>query len=370
LDPDHAARIPNQSLREAALNKPEAPLPFGSERTDLDKSPLEIRGLLSRPIWRELRTFLAVAKSPSYTQAAELLGTSAPTVSRDVKRLQDQIGSQLVVSTFSGVKLTEIGRKLAMQVAELDFQLFALSNDIKDEIDTVAGRVTVSVTSGLAVAIVAPAVPQLNEVYPRLNLHIREQVSLVNFENNQADLMVSLSPISRGDIECRQIGVLHLIPMASRSYIMRFGVPQWHSYQQHVFLQCNYYVSERELWHGWKNLVEHGHQTHHCENSLAYFALVKGGAGVGLLGNYVLVDPELVPLELGIHVPLPIYIISVADRLKAKPVAVTYDWLVRIFTANPCFGQELSFPSDLSDAEEDLRRFLETIAPVKPEQFG
>jgi DNA-binding transcriptional LysR family regulator len=112
-----------------------------------------------------------------------------------VKRLQEQIGSQLVISTVSGVTLTETGRKLAIQVAELDFQLFALSNDLKDEMDAVTGRVAVSVTSGLAVAIVAPAVSRLNDSYPRLNLDIREQVSLVNFENTQADLMISLSPI-------------------------------------------------------------------------------------------------------------------------------------------------------------------------------
>lgn len=164
------------------MTKAVPPIPFGSERTDLDKSPLEIPTLLSPAIWRELRTFLAVAKSPSFSRAAELLGTSAPTVSRDVKRLQDQIGSQLVISTFSGVTLTEMGRKLAMEAAELDFKLFVASNDLKDDIDAVSGRVVLSVTSGLAVAIVAPSVSQLSNNYPRVSLDVREQVSLVNFE--------------------------------------------------------------------------------------------------------------------------------------------------------------------------------------------
>ncbi len=352
------------------MNKPFPPLPFGSERADLDKSPLEIRGLLSQPIWRELRTFLAVAKSPSFAQAAELLGTSAPTVSRDVKRLQDQIGSQLVISTFSGVTLTETGRKLAIQVAELDFQLFALSNDLKDEMDAVTGRVAVSVTSGLAVAIVGPAVPRLNDNYPRLNLDIREQVSLVNFEKNQADLMISLSPISRADIDCVEIGTLHLVPIASRDYLKKSGVPQRQFVSQHVYVQCNYYASEREIWDGWRRLVEAGHQTHNCENSLAYFALVRNGAGVGLLGNYVLADPELVPLDLGVHVALPIYLISVANRRQSRPVAAVYDWIVEIFRSNPSFSTGLTFPSGQHAQEESLRKMLETIAPPPPSQFG
>jgi DNA-binding transcriptional LysR family regulator len=346
------------------------PIPFGSERTDLDKSPLEIRGLLSGPIWRELRTFLAVAKSPSFAQAAELLGTSAPTVRRDVKRLEDQIDSQLVIASFAGVKLTESGRRLAMQAADLDFQLSVFSKDFKNDIDAVTGRVVISVTSGLAVAIVAPAVPRLNDNCPRLDLDIKEQVSLVNFEKNQADLMISLSPISRTEVDCVEIGTLHLIPIASREYLRKSGVPQRQFLSQHVYLQCNYYASERAIWDGWRRLVEAGHQTHTCENSLAYYALVRNGAGVGLLGNYVLADPELVPLDLGVHVALPIYLISVANRRKSRAVAAVYDWIVDIFKNNPSFGSSLSFPSGRHEDDERLRQMLETIAPPPPSLFG
>ncbi|MGV1908541.1 LysR family transcriptional regulator [Agrobacterium cavarae] len=353
------------------MTKALPPIPFGSERSDLDKSPLEIQGLLSRPIWRELRTFLAVAKSPSFARAAELLGTSAPTISRDVKRLQDQIGSQLVISTFSGVTLTETGRKLAIQVADLDFQLFVLSNGLKDEMDDVTGRVTLSVTSGLAVAIVAPAASRLNDLHPRLSLDLREQVSLVNFENNQADLMLSLSPISRADVESVEIGTLHLIPIASRDYLEKSGVPQRQFISQHVYVQCKYYDSDREIWKGWQSLVNSGQQTHHCENSLTYYALIKNGAGVGLLGNYVLADPELVPLDLGVHVALPIYLISLATRRQSRPVAAVYDWLVDTFKNNPSFAGSLTFPSGGHKQEEGLRKMLQTIAsPPPPSRFG
>ncbi|RWX74894.1 LysR family transcriptional regulator [Neorhizobium lilium] len=350
------------------MTKTSPPIPFGSERTDLDKSPLEIPGLLSRPIWRELRTFLAVAKSPSFAQAAELLGTSAPTVSRDVKRLQDQIGSQLVISRFSGVTLTETGRKLAMQIADLDFQLFVYSNELKEEADAVTGRVVVSATSGLAVAIVAPAVSRLSDNYPRLNLDIREQVSLVSFEKNQADLMISLSPTSRADIECMQAGTLHLIPVASSDYLRKYGIPLRNTGSRHAFLQCKYYDSDREIWNGWRELINGGQHAHYCENSLAYFALVKNGAGIGLLGSYVLADPELVPLDLNVHVALPIYLISYANRRQSKAVGAVYDWLIDVFGTNSSFGAGLTFPSGRSEQEESLREMLKTISSPSASQ--
>lgn len=253
-----------------------------------------------------------------------------------------------------------------MQVADLDFQLFVLSNGLKDEMDDVTGRVTLSVTSGLAVAIVAPAASRLNDLHPRLSLDLREQVSLVNFENNQADLMLSLSPISRADVESVEIGTLHLVPIASREYLEKSGVPQRQFISQHVYVQCKYYDSDREIWRGWQSLVNSGQQTHHCENSLAYYALIKNGAGVGLLGNYVLADPELVPLDLGVHVALPIYLISLAARRQSKPVAAVYDWLVNTFKTNPSFANSLTFPSGGHEQEEGLRKMLQTIASPPP----
>ncbi len=82
--------------------------PF-DEQQSFNRSPLDDETLLSGQFWGELRVFLAVAKTKSFNRAAEILNTSQPTVSRQVKRLQDIVGSQLFISTPRGVKLTQIG---------------------------------------------------------------------------------------------------------------------------------------------------------------------------------------------------------------------------------------------------------------------
>jgi Bacterial regulatory helix-turn-helix protein, lysR family len=82
-------------------------LPFQSEQRTLNQSPLDTDKILSGCFWGELRVFLAVAKAKSFNRAAEILNTSQPTVSRQVRRLQDLMGSQLFVPTQQGVKLTQ-----------------------------------------------------------------------------------------------------------------------------------------------------------------------------------------------------------------------------------------------------------------------
>jgi hypothetical protein len=86
---------------------------FDEEQQAFNGSPLDDENLLSGEFWAELRVFLAVAKTKSFNRAAEITNTSQPRVSRQVKRLQDVVGSQLFISTARGITLTRNGEALA-----------------------------------------------------------------------------------------------------------------------------------------------------------------------------------------------------------------------------------------------------------------
>lgn len=341
-----------------------AGLPFGADRSDLDRSPLEVEQLLSSNCWRELRTFLAVAKGRSYARAGEMLQMSAPTVSRDIKRLQSLFGSQLVIATHSGTVLTSKGRELAIHLADLDFRLYSLAANLRQEQSAIAGQVSVSVTSGLSVAFVAPAVARLTREHPRIRIDLKEQMSFIDLDKNQTDVMLGLMPIQRADVHCEKVGVLHLIPVAARSYIEAEGVPTRQGAHSHRFIQCSYYVSETPFWQPWNDLLDSG-TSHVCENSLAYFSLIKSGAGIGLLGNYVLIEPHFVPVDLGVHLAMPLYVIALRDRLRSKPVRVVLDWLRAIFTQNVFFADRLNLTAGASAPENDFRAFF-NLAPNPP----
>jgi hypothetical protein len=72
--------------------------PFEIGQDGLLKSALDDPVILSGRFWDELRVFLAVAKLGSFARAGEVLGTSTATLSRHVKRLQDQLRAQLIIS--------------------------------------------------------------------------------------------------------------------------------------------------------------------------------------------------------------------------------------------------------------------------------
>ena len=68
---------------------------------------------------RVLKYFLAVAREQSFSVAAERLYLSQPTLSRQIKELEDELGTQLLIRSSKGVTLTEEGMILRARTEEI-----------------------------------------------------------------------------------------------------------------------------------------------------------------------------------------------------------------------------------------------------------
>jgi len=130
---------------------------FDQSQKDLNRSPLDDRRILSGPFWAELRVFLAVAKAKSFNRAGEELGMSRQTISRDILRLQDLMGAVLLVSSNSGIQLTDRGKELADRLLALDQMLFSMSCDLRAETREAEGLVRIVATEGLTGLFIVPS---------------------------------------------------------------------------------------------------------------------------------------------------------------------------------------------------------------------
>ncbi|MFO1246843.1 MAG: LysR family transcriptional regulator [Alphaproteobacteria bacterium] len=319
---------------------------------DRTRHPSFNRTLLDDPrvrsgdFWAELRVFLAVAKSKSFNRAAEELGISHPTVARNVRRLQDVMGSQLLVSSPAGISLTDKGKELAGALVELDERLFGLSRHLRGESREAEGLVRISVTEGLSGLFVVPNLTDFNERFPNIQLHIRNSINLARFRENHADIALRFMPADESGITSTPLGYLHFIPIANPIYFTKYGVPTRDTLKQHRFVDSEYYSLTTPPWDAWRNIVAQGKTVSLCDNSYSYAFMVKAGLGIGLLGNYLLSDPSMVPLDLDVHIRLPIYLQVESERLQARPVRAVHDWLCELFSVrNPVFAPELALGS-------------------------
>jgi DNA-binding transcriptional LysR family regulator len=320
------------------------PDPFDKTQLRLNRSPLEDPNILSGPFWGELRVFLAVAKAKSFNRAADALGMSQPTVSRHVKRLQDLMDAQLVVPTLTGIKLTERGQELAQSLVTLDQKLFTLSTNLRTENHGDQGLVRLSITEGLGSMFVAPNLMSFGDDYPRIQLHIRNPINMTSLLENQTDLMLGFVPTTSSDVHCLPLGYLHFVPVATHPYIRSHGMPTMDNVLNgHQFIDSEYYSSATGLWAPWRRLTSAGKVAHFADSSFSYALMVRAGLGIGLLATYALCDPTSVPLDLDVHVKVPMYLLALNERLNSRPVRVVHDWLQSIFgEANPWFARDLN----------------------------
>ena len=126
-----------------------------------------------------------MAKTKSFNRAAEITNTSQPTVSRQVKRLQDVVGSQLFISTARGITLTRSGEALAQALSRLDHTLYSITSDLKAETSEAEGIVSVSITDGLNAFFAAPSLDRFSTQYPKIKLHLKNPINMMNLRENQ-----------------------------------------------------------------------------------------------------------------------------------------------------------------------------------------
>lgn len=320
------------------------PHPFDTAARSISRTALDDARILSGQYWGELRTFLAVAKAKSLSGAAVEIGSSHATVGREIRRLQDIMGAQLVVLTKkSGAKLTDKGKQLAERLLRFDQQLFALAGELRTEASMTEGMVRLGVTDGLGVVFVVPALRQFATQFPRVHVELKSPGNFKNLRENQTDIMVGFSPDPSQDLTCRPLGWLHFIPIASRLYVERRGVPGLSNIGDHTFIDSEIYSARGGPWDNWHRLVERGNNAFSCDASITYGMMVKAGLGIGLLGNYNLMEPAAVPVDLNLQVSLRLYAVALTERLTAKPVRVVFDMIERLFgEGNPWFAREMA----------------------------
>jgi DNA-binding transcriptional LysR family regulator len=321
--------------------------PFEIGQNGLLKTALDDPVILSGGFWNELRVFLAVGKLGSFAKAGNYLGVSTATVSRQVKRLQDQLKAQLVVSGRTGSRLTSDGESLARALADLDYKVFSIAGNFRSSRRNVEGTVRVSVTEGLAGIFVASKLAAFHQRWPGVAIHLKTPINVMSLRENRADLMIGFEPVVASDISCEALGYAHLVPIASEKYLRRVGLPSLENVAEHLFVDSHFYQAKTGMWKGWQDLMSQGRVVAECDSSLSYASSVLGGLGIGLLGNYTLSDSSLRHLELGVHVSVPLYLLGLAERLEARPVQIVADWLSDTFgQQNPWFAASLNLQPD------------------------
>ncbi len=123
---------------------------------------------------RRLLVFREVARAGSLAGAARVLGWTQPAVSQQVRRLEAETGTPLVVREGRGVALTDAGRVLLRHAEGIADRLAAAEQDLAALTGLAAGVVRIVAFPTAAAVLVPPALAALREAAPALEVHFTE----------------------------------------------------------------------------------------------------------------------------------------------------------------------------------------------------
>lgn len=125
--------------------------------------------------WMELRVlryFLAVAREGNITGAANFLHLTQPTLSRQIKDLEEELGCQLLVRKSHRVVLTPEGMRLRKRAEEIISMVDKTEAEFLARENAVSGDIYIGGGETQAIRQIAEIIRELQEEYPDIHYHL------------------------------------------------------------------------------------------------------------------------------------------------------------------------------------------------------
>lgn len=156
------------------------------------------------PSFRQLEYLLALDEHRHFHRAAETCNVSQPTLSVQLRALEDRLGAQLVERSRARVILTPVGTEIA-NVARRILRDVDEIRHIAAKTETVmGGMVRLGLTPTIGPYLLPKMIPELHASYPELKLYIREDFPEAlprALEEGRHDICVLPLPVHRRELE-------------------------------------------------------------------------------------------------------------------------------------------------------------------------
>lgn len=171
---------------------------------------------------RVLNYFLAIAREQSIVHAAESLHLSQPTLSTQIKGLEEELGKQLLIRGTKGsrkITLTEEGMILRKRAEEILDLVRRTENEITMSDDIVMGDVYIGTGETDGVRLIAKAAQVLQNRHPGIHYHICSGNSAYVSENMDKGLIDF--GIVFGDVDLKKYNALETAYSETWGVLMR-----------------------------------------------------------------------------------------------------------------------------------------------------
>lgn len=197
----------------------------------------------------DLSLFVRISDNGSITESAQQLDITTAAASAALKRLEDQLDTQLFVRSTRQLRITAEGERFLQYCRKaLDAVEDGISaiNSFKGKI---GGTIRMSISSDLGRNIVMPWLDEIVDKHPDLSLNINIQDSISDFYSDRVDVAIRYGEPQESSLVAFKIADADTVICASPSYIKKFGIPSKPNHL--VEHNCLFYQLDEKVHDTW-----------------------------------------------------------------------------------------------------------------------
>ena len=176
------------------------------------------------------RLYIAIVEQGSFSKAAEKLGITQPTVSKQIDRLEEKLGSQLFKRSTRKLILTAAGERYYERAREIDALVKATEHEIRHISNQDESILRIATSPALATHVLPPVFEQLSKQHPEARFHLRvEDTTPAGYYQRhfelEYDLFIREGEGAESNMSARPLGEVPLGFYASPQYLKQHGTP-------------------------------------------------------------------------------------------------------------------------------------------------
>lgn len=176
---------------------------------------------MADPHWDDLKVFLAVAREESLSGAGRVLRMDPATVGRRINRLEITLDASLFVKSPQGYRLSNTGERLLTHSEALEQAMRAGVEAVAGPDEALSGQIRIGAPDGCANYLLPQVCAAIGAENPGLDIQIVALPRIVNLSRREADMAITVSPPTAGQLDVHKVTDYHLHLAASEDYLSR-----------------------------------------------------------------------------------------------------------------------------------------------------
>ena len=280
--------------------------------------------------WNQVRAFLATVEEGSLSAAARALGSTQPTLGRQVTALEEKLGVVLFERVGRSLALTPSGLGLLDHVRAMGEAASRISLAASGQSQIIEGQVRITASDVYSAFVLPRVISRLRDVAPMIEIDVVADNDIKDLQHREADIAVRHVRPEEPELIAQLVNEESARFYAASSYITRRGRPKTiDDLAKHDFV--GFGDTDRMLEHLVPlglNLTRQNFKLS-SENGVVAWQFVREGLGVSIMADAVAQDCPDIELLLPEFPPVkfPVWLTTHRELHTSRRIRLVFDVL-------------------------------------------